>query len=476
MAAATKYNLLTASDRPFRKLVATLSTLLPPNLATDKAVRKLVFNFILDPTPITHSELRASYRSLLDNNTITNLIAHGIVARGVDSNYRLTSSFTQSIPFSLIIAVHKQYLTNFATKIAKLTSPTIDMDTFLGLIQPPSTYTLTDPAIKLTPLAADLLQHGTLSSNYMARTLLSNVQRTLVEELATVQPDTLDNYLKSKTHTLIHKLATIYESTSTILTGDILHHIAPLRVSYTGRFYETDNLGTTGLSKKIKAENYELISKILDQPIVNYDLRASQLAAILSYGKQYGVEFPAISLYVHDKANRGQLAAECNLPISLFKQLVLILLFGGQLDGNSVRDAFTKHGIVDRAELAISLRKFRTTTTALRADLTTWYSLALTIRPTLITNSIYLTNNVTTVPMSLIPNKRKLSAFLLQGMEASFILNLINLSKWSAYNFHFLSYEFDGLITLGSIPAEAITRAMTISGFSQAILEPKAIA
>ncbi len=67
--------------------------------------------------------------------------------------------------------------------------------------------------------------------------------------------------------------------------------------------------------------------------------------------------------------------------------------------------------------------------------------------------------------------QRKVSAFILQGVEASFIHHLTNLS--SQFGFEVLSNQFDGLVVLGEIPEQAMELAKAASGLNHAYLEEK---
>jgi hypothetical protein len=66
---------------------------------------------------------------------------------------------------------------------------------------------------------------------------------------------------------------------------------------------------------------------------------------------------------------------------------------------------------------------------------------------------------------------RKVSAFLLQGLEATFIYTLIALSE--DYRYEVRSCEHDGLIVYGDIPKQAVEKAQEMSGFTTAVLETK---
>ncbi len=67
---------------------------------------------------------------------------------------------------------------------------------------------------------------------------------------------------------------------------------------------------------------------------------------------------------------------------------------------------------------------------------------------------------------------RKLMAFYLQGKEATFVHYLTTLS--TKHGFEVISNQHDGLVTLGSIPAEAIKEASEYAGITVAVLVEKA--
>jgi hypothetical protein len=67
--------------------------------------------------------------------------------------------------------------------------------------------------------------------------------------------------------------------------------------------------------------------------------------------------------------------------------------------------------------------------------------------------------------------QNKLQTFVLQGMEGSFIQELILME--AIYPYECTHCEHDGITAVGTIPAEAIDRAKFYSGFQYAILELK---
>jgi hypothetical protein len=61
--------------------------------------------------------------------------------------------------------------------------------------------------------------------------------------------------------------------------------------------------------------------------------------------------------------------------------------------------------------------------------------------------------------------KAQLAAHLLQGAEASLVLNLITLGP--AYGFEVLANMHDGIVTMGEVPAEAVERASEMAGITR---------
>lgn len=70
--------------------------------------------------------------------------------------------------------------------------------------------------------------------------------------------------------------------------------------------------------------------------------------------------------------------------------------------------------------------------------------------------------------------RRELAAHLLQGKEAAFILHLIGLAD--DHGFEVIAHEHDGLVTIGSIPEEAVEEAARCSGVKAARLVEKPFA
>ncbi len=65
----------------------------------------------------------------------------------------------------------------------------------------------------------------------------------------------------------------------------------------------------------------------------------------------------------------------------------------------------------------------------------------------------------------------KVSAFLLQGLEAAFTYAIIEISP--QFDYEVLANEHDGVVVEGEIPEEAQDLAKFVSGFQAAQLVPK---
>ncbi len=266
---------------------------------------------------------------------------------------------------------------------------------------------------------------------------------------------------------------------STCEKGEILMHEADLKICYTGRIFERKGLGTTGLKSSLKAHNYECMTALTGQAVFNYDLRGSQVAGILHYGDLHGFEFPCLESYVSDKSVRTGLAKKVGIPEKLLKTLILIKMFGGKNSysprSDSYPEQFRKEGYSEY-KTKVLINKFNTVCKDVLDEINIWFEKLI---PIALINTSYTkekySNGVTIVNKSFLVTAKMQSAFLLQGLEANFIFALINCSRLREFSFYFLSYEFDGLITLGNIPELAIKEASRITGFKRAVLEIKAI-
>jgi hypothetical protein len=260
--------------------------------------------------------------------------------------------------------------------------------------------------------------------------------------------------------------------------------------SKTGRMFEIGG-GCQALSRAFKQAAYDLPG------LHNYDIRSSQVTALLEIGGTYGLDTQrtrTLQEYVDNKQSKFLYAQHAGMDVDLWKQCLLSLFFGASTE--KVIQVSSEEAITGSiyGEMVDWCQKHDTS-----ADPDTLFAHFLTVAQPFIDvrdrwlriiqqhilpeetyrrkGKRYLENAVGKtmgIPTKVTPQiLREVSAFLLQGLEAAFIYTLITLSD--TYGYEVRSCEHDGLITWGTIPAEAIEIGRRKSGFSTAILEEKVL-
>jgi hypothetical protein len=260
--------------------------------------------------------------------------------------------------------------------------------------------------------------------------------------------------------------------------------------SKTGRMFEIGG-GCQALSRAFKKSAYDLPG------LHNYDIRSSQVTALLEIGGKYGLDTlstETLREYVDNKQSKFLYAQHAGMDVDLWKQCLLSLFFGASTEKIiqvSAEEAITGSiyaEMVDwcqkndtTAEPDTLFAQFLAVAQPFIDVRDTWLK---TIQQQILPEETYrrkgkqyLENAVgktTVIPKNITPQVlREVSAFLLQGLEAAFIYTLITLSDM--YGYEVRSCEHDGLITWGTIPAEAVAMSRVKSGFSTAILEEKVL-
>ncbi len=444
--------------------------------------------------------------------------------RGVTIWYRIHSEF----PLQVKALIMHAYSNNLL-ELANLGF--MDIDNGLSLkhtvarneiINTPDVYVTSKQInqLKLTGLSQVVLEKGMLGANYLTRNLIINILTDYNINLQTLLTNTKGDYVSQSDHIggdpkwLLCHTSSLLSPESTVgleltninegLIGDllknfgkllglligtsetcelhkILFHRSPLVLGYTGRIFESEGLGSTGLKSSLKRYSYQQVSEITGIKVHNYDLRASQVSAILHYADLHGYNLPHLSSYVSDKTIRGKLADEVGIRVGLLKTLILIKMFGGDNKYSEYAKAsypvtIMKYGYSQEDVKGI-IDRFNNVCQNILAEIDIWFNdLMLISLDHLSLNGLEYSNGVTVVKKSFLAgDKSRQSAYMLQGLEALFILHLINISRMKSYSYYFLSYEFDGLISLGAIPQSAIDEATKLSGFNRAILEEKPI-
>lgn len=273
--------------------------------------------------------------------------------------------------------------------------------------------------------------------------------------------------LRNKTNlSLINDIIELDEKTG------ILTYIPEYEESSTGRMYEIG--GGQGLTREMKNAAYSLDN------VFNYDLRSSQLCILLELSSNSLSEKSKEILLAYISGDKKQEFAErLGIPINLWKKILLSTIFGGNFNQQGgiykdiklwVEEENSKESTEEIVSIIInSIKKEIEPFVMVRKEWLNWIELNFTSKiGETFTNAIgkkykVLDNSHKT--------KRKFSAFLLQGLEAKFIREIINLSDVFGYQVY--SNEHDGVVTYGEIPEEAITLAKHKTGFSSAKLEIK---
>ena len=260
------------------------------------------------------------------------------------------------------------------------------------------------------------------------------------------------------------------------------------RLSYTGRLFQ--RCGLQGISRESKA--------ILHSNSYNYDIPTSQLMVLKQLLEEvytrYKDDFTGQDLsmyseitwldnYINNKSFKERLITSTGTAETDWKVCVYSIVFGSSLFNiynNSVINVIVSR---NRLNPDFNLPNFYEALKPLDDLVQLWlkyinryledYVVPLSAQAKinmlemmydldLIDMSKYIYNGVVFLQKDskTIRNKKHLSAFLLQGIEASFILNLSLMVREGV-----VSYEFDGLVTPEEIPLEYIEEARKRSGF-----------
>lgn len=321
--------------------------------------------------------------------------------------------------------------------------------------------------------------------NYFSRSFFSKsvgqkVFKSLIKGIDTVGYNAL-NTIENKAKL---KIENILSSSHKIWDKDILESYAPTRLSYTGRIYQTHNQGTQGLPKLIKQRNLRAMRKVWGKEnVINYDMPSAQLNALLDIAEQVNLDLPYLKDYLDNPNARDQIAEQSGLDKKVVKILILSYVFGAK--SHIVKDTAHKDILRDfygtfTHGLNQSYDKFLEITTNLVSDIRKFLNQSINIAKMLgiVDLDQYKANNkVVEIDLSLLENeqgalsKSKVTAFLLQGKEQEFILEVMNLLDNQGIDI--LGYEFDGLIVEGVISQELLDLARIKTNFKRANLISK---
>lgn len=256
------------------------------------------------------------------------------------------------------------------------------------------------------------------------------------------------------------------------------------RLSYTGRLFQ--RYGIQGITKYSKS--------IIHKDNINYDIPSSQLRVLIQYLEyikdtytlsQEELEVYSniewLKKYISDKTYRDEIISELNIKDSEWKKAIYSIVFGSNIDSKYNKTALNL--IVLRAishNKYFNKEKFYFYLGMLSDLVKLWLKyldnykedvkLPMKDKKTLLDISTkyklnidpddYFFNGINFVRKDYIRTKKQLSSYFLQGLESSFILNLIKLVPDLI-----ISYEFDGVVVNKDIPKYVVKEARLNSGF-----------
>ena len=259
--------------------------------------------------------------------------------------------------------------------------------------------------------------------------------------------------------------------------GTIWKYKAAYRVQKTGRIGEIRG-GFQNASREMKAAAYEGIANLH-----NYDLKSSQVNGLIQQFELADLETHWLKDY-RDYPNAKQYYSDAlGVDIDTWKDCFIALLMGarsikaGPIYRN-LRHYCEETGQPDSTADEL-LNRFNELTDPLQKQLSRWHRFLLggyltTDYAYRYAGKRYLRNPTgKKLCVDDLKGNRsgKVAAFVLQGQEAAFIHWLTLLS--CDYDFDVVGNEHDGLITIGTIPDEAVNEAATRSGLKHASLSEK---
>lgn len=204
----------------------------------------------------------------------------------------------------------------------------------------------------------------------------------------------------------------------------------------------------------------------------NYDLKASQAVMLAVELERARIPHPWLDKYLLEPEFREALPGNVGISRDTWKQCFYALLMGAttrpyrfqdnQLIANSVFSYLGQNKqLID---------KFKIVTQPLRTYLKQWYQWIEDIYIRENKSKKGFISNQTGMTIKIKDNDiKQVAAFLLQGREAAFIFELQLVSH--DFNFKVMSNQYDGLVTLGTIPKEAIAHAQKLSHLNHPALE-----
>jgi len=316
-----------------------------------------------------------------------------------------------------------------------------------------------------------------LSSGMNIRMLPTNIHQVL----SNCANELTDVHEANKSLTSLERMLTsaIYQSSDAkirVFKPDLVD------VKLTGRTFVQQGGAIELLPTSVRKIIFKEMSKHTDLPICNYDLASSHLTCLLQYffNFYYLKDVPSVNLlykFIADPTFQLSVYEELNLSRDLVKNLLYRSVNTDNLSASITAwtNGIKNLNLRDRAKLSVAMHMGKNNHLYnLVKDVNNLSKfLSTNIRNEMLKlNDGFISNGVYNVNQSYMPNKKILPSFFTQGMESSFIYALIHMANYYQ-DFCVLSYEFDGIVTAGPLPEDAVIAARRSSEFHTARLKLK---
>ena len=225
-----------------------------------------------------------------------------------------------------------------------------------------------------------------------------------------------------------------YDKESGILTYKQTYHTTEIG----GRVYGSS--GDQYVSRELKKAWFHI------SDCFNYDIKGAHVALI---NQLYPTSFA--TKWITNNGFREDLARAIGVPLSLLKRSILALTYGGLPTAHHKCEIYqlflVQYG--DKSLAIQGLARFKDVTAEYRDALSAWFK---DIRGNLSkyqTNAIGLTTST--------KDAQSLASHYLQGLEQEAIRWISSQFNQTRYRYQVISNQFDGLVTVGMIPASVLS-------------------
>lgn len=253
--------------------------------------------------------------------------------------------------------------------------------------------------------------------------------------------------------------------------GELWEYRPAYQVQSTGRIGQKGG-GLQSCSRAMKEAAYVGVPDL-----VNLDLKSSQARILIVLMEEAGIDPTWLRRYGGHPEGKVAAATYVGIAVGTWKECLYAALMGAHVP--TERRAAQSKGAIKKAimrdvgaeDFDATYGRFKGLTAALHDELGRWHEHLVTDyvaehgRRNNVDGKTYLVNGVgAKIAVEDIaprgePYRRKarLASFLLQGREAAFTHALTASSK--EYGFRVISHEHDGVVTVGSVPPEAVEAA-----------------